>query len=189
MGQTTLFLFAFNAILVYNKMNYMLVQENKEKGEMMLAEMKEIILIIEEFCIDNYIVILACTNALALLLAVICLARTSKKKHAKRNSDESEEMFLNLNIKKAEVNIAQVSREFENKLISESAEPAAEQPEPEVPPAEKAGTEQVKQNTAEPVVIEKLIPIEAKKIETEEFYTSRSGKVYSEEEIQSQIRD
>ena len=61
MGQTTLFLFAFNAILVYNKMNYMLVQENKEKGEMMLAEMKEIILIIEEFCIDNCIVILACT--------------------------------------------------------------------------------------------------------------------------------
>ena len=129
MGQTTLFLFAFNAILVYNKMNYMLVQENKEKGEMMLAEMKEIILIIEEFCIDNCIVILACTNALALLLAVICLVRTSKKKHTKRNSDESEEMLLN------------------------------------------------------------LIPIEAKKIETEEFYTSRSGKVYSEEEIQSQIRD
>ena len=55
MGQTTLFLFAFNAILVYNKMNYMLVQENKEKGEMMLAEMKEIILIIEEFCIDTCI--------------------------------------------------------------------------------------------------------------------------------------
>lgn len=106
MGQTTLFLFAFNAILVYNKMNYMLVQENKEKGEMMLAEMKEIILIIEEFCIDNCIIILACTNALALLLAVICLVRTSKKKHTKRNSDESEEMLLNLNIKKAEVNIA-----------------------------------------------------------------------------------
>ena len=93
--------------------------------------MKEIILIIEEFCIDNCIVILACTNALALLLAVICLVRTSKKKHTKRNSDESEEMLLNLNIKKAEVNIAQVSREFENKLISESAQPAEEQPEPE----------------------------------------------------------
>lgn len=190
MGQTTLFLFAFNAILVYNKMNYMLVQENKEKGEMMLAEMKEIILIIEEFCIDNCIIILACANALALLLAVICLVRTSKKKHTKRKSDESEEMLLNLNIKKAEVNIAQVSREFENKLISESAQPAEEQPEPEVPPAGEERNEQVKPNTvSDPVVIEKLIPIEAKKIETEEFYTSRSGKVYSEEEIQSQIRD
>ncbi len=42
---------------------------------------------------------------------------------------------------------------------------------------------------AEPIVIEKLIPIETEKIDPGKFYTSKSGIVYSEEEIASKIKD
>ena len=42
---------------------------------------------------------------------------------------------------------------------------------------------------AEPIVIEKLIPIETEKIDPGKFYTSKSGIVYSEEEVASKIKD
>ena len=61
-------------------------------------------------------------------------------------------------------------------------------------------SEQTVQNVTEekgaaetvPVVIEKLIPMDSKKQESqasEEYFTSRSGKVYSKEDVLKQIKD
>lgn len=194
--QTALFLFAFNAILVYNIMNYMHVQINEEKGRTMLAEIKEIFEGIKEFCVENYIIILVCTNALALLLALICLIKVSKKKHIDVRKPEPEDMLLNLNIERAEVNIAQVNRDFESKLEKEDAAKAREmaegtshieQIENGTVPEHAAETGTVR--AAEPVVIEKLIPVQPREMDPEGFCTSKSGRVYSEEEIIKQIRD
>ena len=194
--QTALFLFAFNAILVYNIMNYMHVQINEEKGRTMLAEIKEIFEGIKEFCVENYIIILVCTNALALLLALICLIKVSKKKHIDVRKPEPEDMLLNLNIERAEVNIAQVNRDFESKLEKEDAAKAREmaegtshieQIENGTVPEHAAETGTVR--AAEPVVIEKLIPVQPREMDPEGFCTSKSGRVYSEEDIIKQIRD
>lgn len=191
--QTALFLFAFNASLVYNIMNYMHMQINKEKGRTMLAEIKGIFEVIKDFCVENYITILVCTNALALLLAIICLIKISKKKRSAVGRTDSEDMLLNLNIERAEVNIAQVNREFECKLENEDAAKAQEVAEStahiENCAMAEQKTEPAPMKVSEPVVIEKLIPVEPSKLDPEGFCTSKSGRVYSEEEIAKQIRD
>lgn len=61
--------------------------------------------------------------------------------------------------------------------------------------ASSAETDDVGENSPEavsdekPVVIEKLIPIESKKADSGEYYTSRSGRVYSKEDVLNQIKD
>ena len=146
----------------------------------MLAELREIFYIIGNFCTEYYIPILICTNALALLLAIICLFRTSGKRKKRKEDDFLEELKLNLNIEKAEVKIGQVHKgnectaAKENVQTNEAAQQAQEIEE----------SEQTVQNVTEekgaaetvPVVIEKLIPMDSKKQESqasEEYYTSR----------------
>ena len=162
----------------------------------MLAELREIFYIVGNFCTEYYIPILVCTNALALLLAIICLFRTSGKRKKRKEDDFLEELKLNLNIEKAEVKIGQVHKgnectaTKENVQTNEAAQQAQEIEE----------SEQTVQNVTEekgaaetvPVVIEKLIPMDSKKQESqasEEYFTSRSGKVYSKEDVLKQIKD
>ena len=163
----------------------------------MLAELREIFYIIGNFCTEYYIPILICTNALALLLAIICLFRTSGKRKKRKEDDFLEELKLNLNIEKAEVKIGQVHKgnectaAKENVQTNEAAQQAQEIEE----------SEQTVQNVTEekgaaaetvPVVIEKLVPMDSKKQESqasEEYFTSRSGKVYSKEDVLKQIKD
>ena len=162
----------------------------------MLAELREIFYIIGNFCTEYYIPILICTNALALLLAIICLFRTSGKRKKRKEDDFLEELKLNLNIEKAEVKIGQVQKgnectaAKENVQTNEAAQHAQEIEE----------SEQTVQNVTEekgaaetvPVVVEKLIPMDSKKQESqasEEYFTSRSGKVYSKEDVLKQIKD
>lgn len=144
-----------------------------------MAEINEIFLIVEQFCIDNCIVILACTNALALILAICCLVKLSRKKQTGIDRSEMEDLMLNLNIEKAEVNIARVNKEFEDKLTSEDAAQSAQE----------GATAEGADISSDAVVIEKLIPIESDKMEPAGFCTSKSGRIYSEEEIQSKIKD
>lgn len=171
----------------------MYVQTNEEKGRIMLAEIRGIFEVIKEFCVENYIAILVCTNALALLLALICLVKLSKRKRSDVRRPEPEDMLLNLNIERAEVNIAQINREFENKLEKDDAakaeEIAASTEHIENCDIPGEGIEPVVSGVSDPVVIEKLIPIEPSKLDPEGFCTSKSGRVYSEEEIANQIRD
>lgn len=146
----------------------------------MLAEIKEIFLTIEEFCVDNWMVILSCASGLALILAILCLVKLSgEKKRSGNGWNDMEDMKLSFNIEKAEVNVANLNKEFEDKLTRESAVQGVQE-ETEPP---------IGDDSAAPVVIEKLIPIESERIESEEFCRSKSGKVYSEEEIQNRIRD
>ncbi len=67
----------------------------------------------------------------------------------------------------------------------------AQSVEAEAPIAESIGVEirNADAQPAEPIVIEKLIPIETEKIDPGKFYTSKSGIVYSKEEIASKIKD
>ena len=159
-------------------MNYMLVRKRREKGGIMLAEINEIFLIIEQFCVDNWIVILSCASGLALILAIICLVKLSAKKNY-GNWNDMEEMKLSFNIEKAEVNVASLNKEFEDKLTRDDAGQRVQE-ETKSPVAD---------DSAAPVVIEKLIPIEPGRIESEEFCRSKSGRVYSEDEIKNRIRD
>ncbi len=195
----------------------------------MLAETKEIFSIVKEFCIENYIIILICTNALALLLAIISLVASRKKRRSSQSTSQDEKL-LNLNIERAEVNVAQLRQGFIQKLESESTEAAASAADAadanllaEVRSGqtrgEKTGGEETRDGgeamrgveldilkdaadaafeelppgraggVASPVVIEKLIPLEPKRQTTDGFFTSKSGKVYTEEEILSKIRD
>ncbi len=137
----------------------------------MTAELKEIFYIIQDFCMEHYILILMCTNALALLLAIICLFRTSRKRKKQQSDDFGEEVKLNLSIERAEVKISQVS-------AAGSAQPDdTTEKETKAIPEEK------------PAIIEKLLPIESRKTGPGEYYTSRSGKVYSKEDVLRQIKD
>lgn len=192
----------------------------------MLAETKEIFSIVKEFCIENYIIILICTNALALLLAIISLVASRKKRRSSQSTSQDEKL-VNFNIERAEVNVAQLRQGFIQKLESESTEDAASAADAadanilaeartgqirgeqargeeardggevmrgagldilkdaafeELPPDRASGV-------ASPVVIEKLIPLEPKRQTADGFFTSKSGRVYSEEEILSKIRD
>ena len=163
----------------------------------MLAELREIFYTIGDFCTEHYIPILICTNVLALLLAIICLFRTSRKRKKRKEDDFLEELKLNLNIEKAEVKIGQVHAENECTAAKENVQTneAAQQAQ------EIEESEQTVQNVTEekgaaaeatPVVIEKLIPMDSKKQApqaSEEYFTSRSGKVYSKEDVLKQIKD
>lgn len=145
----------------------------------MLAETKEIFLTIEQFCTSNWMVILSCATALALILAIICLIKMSGEKRSGSEWNEVEDMKLSFNIEKAEVNVANLNKEFEDKLTRESA----------VQDEQKETEPSTGEDSAAPVVIEKLIPIESARIESEEFCRSKSGRVYSEEEIRKRIKD
>ena len=160
-------------------MDYILVRKNREKGGTMLAEIKGIFLIIEQFCVDNWIVILSCASALALILAIICLVKLSGEKSPDSGWNDMEDMKLSFNIERAEVTVANINKNFEDKLTREDAEQSVQE-ETEPPTGD---------DSAAPVVIEKLIPIESERIESEAFCKSKSGRVYSEEEIQNRIKD
>ncbi len=184
----------------------------------MLAEIKAVFSIIEEFCMENYIIILICTNALALLLAIISLVVASRKKKKPAKSALQDDMLLNLNIERAEVNIARLRQGFGEKLESESTEDTEniedatdanilEKPEgsedkevgSKEAGSEEIGVSDLREESAEqakarcgiaqPVVIEKLIPVEPKRPLAERSFTSKSGIVYSEEEILAKIKD
>jgi len=165
----------------------------------MAAELKEIFYIIEDFCMEHYILILVCTNALALLLAIICLFRTSKRRKKQQPDDFSEEVKLNFSIERAEVKIGQVSAAAEDKFSGDSELPQEtvdiSNTVDTVDTASSAETDDMSGGKPEavsdekPVVIEKLIPIESKKAESGEYYTSRSGRVYSKEDVLNQIKD
>ena len=278
-----------------------------------MTEAERIFLIVKDFCVENYIEVLIGMNALALLLAIIGIAKArkalkeSRKNEAievfgtdkkakleelmkqeefsgqaeqeKQGKPETEaeataqsapiaqaepaeqvapadpvEAFeqsepanpaaqtenqggpafnfsiegddkatLRLNIERADIciaNVERINRQFEDKLVSESTpETASEAAMAEIQElheaAEAAGlgedakpsepaakAEQDMQGDGlnvfvqaadtqptEPIVIEKLIPIETEKIDHGKFYTSKSGIVYSEEEIASKIKD
>ena len=278
-----------------------------------MTEAEKIFLIVKDFCVENYIEVLIGMNALALLLAIIGIAKArkalkeSRKNEAievfgtdkkakleelmkqeefsgqaeqeKQGKPETEaeataqsapiaqaepaeqvapadpvEAFeqaepanpaaqtenqgtpafnfsiegddkatLRLNIERADIciaNVERINRQFEDKLVSESTpETASEAAMAEIQElheaAEAAGlgedakpsepaakAEQDMQGDGlnvfvqaadtqptEPIVIEKLIPIETEKIDHGKFYTSKSGIVYSEEEIASKIKD
>ncbi len=160
-------------------MDYIFARKNREKGGIMVDEIKEIFLTIEQFCVGNWMVILSCATVLALLLAIICLVKISGEKRSGSGWNDVEDMKLNFNIEKAEVNVANLNKEFEDKLARESA---AQESREETEPA-------VVGDSVAPVVIEKLIPIEPAKIDSEEFCRSKSGRVYSEEEIRKRIKD
>ena len=165
----------------------------------MTAELKEIIYIIADFCAEHYIPILACTNVLALLLAIICLSRTSKKRKKQSPDDFSEEVKLNLNIEKAEVKIGQVDTAVKDELSEDSglpresadtddaAKPADAADTAEPGNAGKAEPEAVSDETF--VVIEKLMPTVSVEAEPKEYYRSRSGRVYSKEDVLNQRKD
>ena len=284
---------AFDSGLVYNSMECKHVQvsaglqariiERKSKREVqeileqVLTEAEKIFLIVKDFCVENYIEVLIGMNALALLLAIIGIAKARKALKESRKNEAIEataqsapmaqaepneqvapadpvEAFeqaepanpaaqtenqgapafnfsiegddkatLRLNIERADIciaNVERINRQFEDKLVSESTpETASEAAMAEIQElheaAEAAGlgedtkpsepaakAEQDMQGDgmnvfvqaadtqpAEPIVIEKLIPIETEKINPGKFYTSKSGIVYSEEEIASKIKD
>ena len=165
----------------------------------MTAELKEIFYIIQDFCMEHYILILMCTNALTLLLAIICLFRTSRKRKKQQSDNFDEEVKLNLSIERAEVKIGQVSTAVGEK-ISEDSSKSQENADIDdaVDTVGAVGSAQTdataeKATKAIPeeksVIIEKLLPIESRKTEPGEYYTSRSGKVYSKEDVLRQIRD
>ncbi len=165
----------------------------------MTAELKEIFYIIQDFCMEHYILILLCTNALALLLAIICLFRTSRKRKKQQSDDFGEEVKLNFSIERAEVKISQVSVAAEKK-ISEDSSKSQETADIDdavntvgaAAPAQADDTTEKETKAIpeeKPVIIEKLLPIESRKTEPGEYYTSRSGKVYSKEDVLRQIKD
>lgn len=165
----------------------------------MTAELKEIIYIIGDFCAEHYIPILVCTNVLALLLAIICLSRTSKKRKKQSTNDFSEEVKLNLNIERAEVKIDQVSTAVKDELSEDSGLPKENaDADDAAKSADSAGTAETgSAGKAEPkavsdekfVVIEKLMPTVSVEVEPKEYYRSRSGRVYSKEDVLNQIKD
>lgn len=162
----------------------------------MAAELEEIFYIIEDFCMEHYILILVCMNALALLLAIICLFRTSKRRKTQQPDDFGEEVKLNFSIERAEVKIGQVNAAAKDKSSEDSGLPQGTADiAGSVDAASSAETDDVGENSPEavsdekPVVIEKLIPIESKKADSGEYYTSRSGRVYSKEDVLNQIKD
>lgn len=162
----------------------------------MIAELKEIFYIIQDFCMEHYILILMCTNTLALLLAIICLFRTSRKREKQQSDDFGEEVKLNLSIERAEVKISQVSAVAGEKI---SENPPKSQEIADIDAAvDTAGPAQTDDTTEKetktipeekPVIIEKLLPIGSRKLEPGEYYTSRSGKIYSKEDVLRQIKD
>lgn len=165
----------------------------------MAAELKEIFYIIQDFCMVHYILILMCTNALALLLAIICLFRTSRKRKKQQSDDFGEDVKLNLSIERAEVKISQVSAAAEEKISEDSSksqktadiDDAVNTVGAAAPAQADDTTEKETKAIPEekPVIIEKLLPIESRKTEPGEYYTSRSGKVYSKEDVLRQIKD
>lgn len=152
----------------------------------MLAKIEDLLYIIEEFCAAHYITILICTNALALILAFICLARTSKRRNKALAEAYAADMKLNLSIETAAVTVGSVVAGESQKEAS--TEPASKDGESV---SERPG--EYKQSSSES---EKEEPVESSESSEqeiisvgEEYYTSRSGRIYSKEDVLRQIRD
>lgn len=141
--------------------------------------------IIEEFCVAHYIIILICTNVLALVLALICLARTSKKRNKAFAEAYAADMKLNLSIETAAVTVGSVVAG--EPLLETSAEAASGDI---ASAAEKLGEyEQASSESEKKEPVDKSVnPMQETSVR-EEYYTSRSGRIYSKEDVLRQIRD
>lgn len=151
----------------------------------MLTEIKSLLYTIEEFCAAHYIAILICTNVLALVLAFICLARTSKRRNKALADAYAADMKFNLSIETAAVTVGSVvagesQKEAHTAVASENSESVTEQ----ISEYKQSSSESDKESPAESGKnSEKEMSV------SEEYYTSRSGKIYSKEDVLKQIRD
>lgn len=150
----------------------------------MSDEIREILNIVKEFCFDYYIEILLCVNIVALIWTAICLIRLSrsvkKKEKCKAGTEMAEELTLSLNIKKADVNIgniANINEELAEKPIKESGEKQAEEYAEECCKASTYVKAKAAANESDGIG------------KADRYCTSRNGRVYSETEILSKIKE
>lgn len=151
----------------------------------MLTEIKSLLYTIEEFCAAHYIAILICTNVLALILAFICLARTSKRRNKALAEAYAADMKLNLSIETAAVTVGSVVASESQKAVSTvDASENGEYVSERLGEYKQSSSESDKESPAESGK-----NAEQEMSVSEEYYTSRSGKIYSKEDVLRQIRD
>lgn len=141
----------------------------------MLAELENIFYIIGDICKENCILILICTNVLAIFLAIVCLVRTSRAGRVQIQGVPPEELSLRLHVEAAEVTVGRV-------IAAGGADE-----ESEADTAESAGG--AAQQTEQPIAVADGIRHGDEGAAAEEYFISRSGKVYSKTEVLRQIRD
>ncbi len=141
----------------------------------MLAELENIFYIIGDICKENCMLILICTNILAIFLAIVCLVRTSRAGRLQIQGAQPEELKLKLHVETAELTVGRVIAAGGADKESEAAttglaSDTAQRIEPSI--AEADGIKHGDEGAA-----------------AEEYFISRSGKVYSKTEVLRQIRD
>lgn len=158
----------------------------------MLDDITEILYALGEFLAGNRIELLLCVNIFALLWTVECLLRVSKNLRKKKEAAPAavqEDLKLSLNIEKADVNIASMNEDIEKK--PESADKVRICENKGAAPVMQSEEEYIgkKKDTEASHSGEKNLPTEPKKARPPVLFKSRSGRIYSREEILNRIRD
>ena len=160
----------------------------------MALDFKEIFEVLGQIVSENYILILAIGNVLALIISIIAIVKAAKNKKNCGNDDLPSDLSLgtvNVKVELADVKLGHADVNYtDGSAFSDEQEASVNEDSTKIP------NSPVEQENSEPLVIEKLIPIKQKPAvmderdhNPKEFCTGKSGRVYSEEELKNQIKD